>query len=36
MTEENVPEDAVRIFDIEGAKIFIPLDELVDFSKGIR
>ena len=34
MTEENVPEDAVSVV-IEGAKIFIPLDELVDFSKEL-
>ena len=34
MTEENIPEDAVSVV-IEGAKIFIPLDELVDFSKEL-
>ena len=34
MTEENVPEDAVSVV-IEGAKIFIPLDELVDSSKEL-
>ena len=34
MTEEDVPEDAVSVV-IEGAKIFIPLDELVDFSKEL-
>ena len=33
-TEENIPEDAVSVV-IEGAKIFIPLDELVDFSKEL-
>ena len=32
-TEENIPEDAVSVV-INGAKIFIPLDELVDFEKG--
>ena len=31
-TEENIPEDAVSVV-INGAKIFIPLDELVDFEK---
>ena len=29
-TEENIPEDAVSVV-INGARIFIPLDELVDF-----
>ena len=31
-TEENIPEDAVSVV-INGARIFIPLDELVDFEK---
>ena len=31
-TEENIAEDAVSVV-INGAKIFIPLDELVDFEK---
>ncbi|WP_455538105.1 valine--tRNA ligase [Terrisporobacter sp.] len=31
-TEANIPEDAVSVV-INGAKIFIPLDELVDFEK---
>ena len=31
-TEENIPDDAVSVV-INGAKIFIPLDELVDFEK---
>ena len=31
-TEENIPEDAVSVV-INGDKIFIPLDELVDFEK---
>ena len=31
-SEENIPEDAVSVV-INGAKIFIPLDELVDFEK---
>ena len=31
-TEENIPEDAVSVV-INGAKIIIPLDELVDFEK---
>ncbi len=30
--ENNIPEDAVSVV-INGAKIFIPLDELVDFQK---
>ncbi|WP_018591803.1 valine--tRNA ligase [Terrisporobacter glycolicus] len=30
--ENNIPEDAVSVV-INGAKIFIPLDELVDFEK---
>lgn len=30
--EDNIPEDAVSVV-INGAKIFIPLDELVDFEK---
>jgi len=30
--ESNIPEDAVSVV-INGAKIFIPLDELVDFQK---
>ena len=30
--ESNIPEDAVSVV-INGAKIFIPLDELVDFEK---
>jgi len=30
--ENNIPEDAVSVV-INGAKIFIPLDELVDFKK---
>ncbi|GAA3655164.1 valine--tRNA ligase [Asaccharospora irregularis] len=33
--ETNVPEDAVSIV-IDGVKIFIPLDELVDFAKEIE
>ena len=32
--ENNIPEDAVSVV-IEGVKIFIPLDELVDFSKEL-
>ena len=32
LIEENIPEDAVSVV-INGAKIFIPLDELVDFEK---
>ena len=32
--ETNIPEDAVSVV-IEGAKIFIPLDELVDFTKEL-
>ena len=32
--ETNIPEDAVSVV-IEGVKIFIPLDELVDFSKEL-
>ena len=31
-SEDNIPEDAVSVV-INGAKIFIPLDELVDFEK---
>ena len=30
--ETNIPEDAVSVV-IDGVKIFIPLDELVDFAK---
>ncbi|MGL5329678.1 MAG: valine--tRNA ligase [Peptostreptococcaceae bacterium] len=33
--EDNVPEDAVSVV-IDGVKIFIPLDELVDFTKEIE
>lgn len=33
--ETNVPEDAVSIV-IDGVKIFIPLDELIDFAKEIE
>ncbi|MBO3445345.1 valine--tRNA ligase [Clostridium sp. CCUG 7971] len=33
--ETNIPEDAVSVV-IEGVKIFIPLDELVDFAKEIE
>ena len=32
--ETNIPEDAVSVV-IDGVKIFIPLDELVDFSKEL-
>ena len=32
--ETNIPEDAVSVV-IEGVKIFIPLDELVDFTKEL-
>lgn len=32
--ENNIPEDAVSVV-IEGVKIFIPLDELVDFTKEL-
>ena len=33
--ETNIPEDAVSVV-IDGVKIFIPLDELVDFAKEIE
>ncbi|SCI20354.1 Valine--tRNA ligase [uncultured Clostridium sp.] len=33
--EDNIPEDAVSVV-IDGVKIFIPLDELVDFAKEIE
>ena len=33
--ETNIPEDAVSVV-IEGVKIFIPLDELVDFTKELE
>ena len=33
--EDNIPEDAVSVV-INGVKIFIPLDELVDFEKEIE
>ena len=33
--ETNIPEDAVSVV-IDGVKIFIPLDELVDFVKEIE
>lgn len=33
--ETNVPEDAVSVV-IDGVKIFIPLDELVDFTKELE
>jgi valyl-tRNA synthetase len=33
-SENNIPEDAVSVV-IDGVKIFIPLDELVDFSKEL-
>ena len=33
--ETNIPEDAVSVV-INGVKIFIPLDELVDFAKEIE
>ena len=34
MNEDNIPEDAVSVV-IDGVKIFIPLDELVDFNKEL-
>lgn len=34
-SEENIPEDAVSVV-IDGVKIFIPLDELVDFTKELE
>ena len=33
--ENNIPEDAVSVV-IDGVKIFIPLDELVDFTKELE
>lgn len=33
--ETNIPEDAVSVV-IDGVKIFIPLDELVDFTKELE
>ncbi|MDO4720332.1 MAG: valine--tRNA ligase [Peptostreptococcaceae bacterium] len=33
-SEAGIPEDAVNIV-LEGAKLFIPMDELVDFSKEL-
>ena len=33
--EDSIPEDAVSVL-LDGAKLFIPMDELVDFEKELE
>ena len=33
--EDGIPEDAVSVL-LDGAKLFIPMDELVDFEKELE